>query len=57
MRYISFLLFFLAEPPQGCSKMPRCKASEIPRSETYFVGYVAATRDEGTPQMGVFQQP
>jgi len=37
--------------------MPRCKASEIPRSETYFVAYVAATRDEGTPQMGVFQQP
>ena len=41
----------------GWSKMPRCKASEIPRSETYFVAYVAATRDEATQQMGVFHQP
>ena len=43
--------------PKGCSKGSRCKASDIPRSEAYFVSYVAATRDEATKQMGPFQQP
>ncbi|OPY08502.1 MAG: hypothetical protein A4E67_00969 [Syntrophaceae bacterium PtaB.Bin038] len=37
--------------------MLRCKASEIPRSETYFVAYVAATRDEATQQMSIFHRP
>ena len=43
--------------PKGCSKGSRCEASDIPRSEAYFVAYVAATRDEATKQMGPFQQP
>ena len=37
--------------------MPRCKAAEIPGGETYFAAYVAATRDEGTPQMDMVHRP
>ena len=37
----------------------KCPDARLPRSlssETYF-SYVAATKDEGTPQTGVFEQP
>jgi hypothetical protein len=34
----------------------RMQGTEIPRSETYFVAYVAATRNEGKTQMGVFHK-
>ncbi len=40
--------------------MSRCKASEILRSETYVAVSLPRRRpgkDEGTPQMSVFQQP
>jgi hypothetical protein len=36
-----------------CSKMPRCKAPEILRSEAYYM-YAAATKDEGNAADGRF---
>ena len=41
----------------GCSKMPRCKALEILRSEAYLGGTPQRRRMRETQQMGVFQQP
>jgi hypothetical protein len=38
---------------QGVS-FDRLRIDSLPRSETYFVAYVAATRDEATKQMGAF---
>ena len=37
----------------GCSKMPRCKALEILRSEAYLV-YAATRKDEGNAADGRF---
>jgi hypothetical protein len=44
----------------GCSKRARCKAPEILRSEPYFGGYAATTKDlpaqaGETLQMAIFQ--
>jgi hypothetical protein len=37
----------------GCSKMPRCKAPEILRSEAYLA-YAAKTKDKGNAADGLF---
>lgn len=40
---------------KGCSKMPGCEASDIPRRAGVLWGVCRAPRDEGTKQIGIFQ--